>query len=188
MLRVTTFASALLAALGIVAVGAISVSAAGHEFVASKTGKTTSKGTTAQVFKTGAGTIECSTVTGSGEITATKSTVHKETLTYSGCEAFGFSNVTITSVKFEFSAEGSAKLEKSVTIRPEGAGCEVIIPAQTVNSVAYNNEPGGKLLATASMSKIHSKGTGGSCGGENTEGSYSGKMLATLESGTLEWK
>jgi hypothetical protein len=127
-------------------------------------------------------------VAGSGEIAATKSTVHKEALTYSGCEAFGFSKVTITAVKFEFSAEGSAKLEKSVTITPEGAGCSLVIPAQTVSSLAYNNESGGKLLATASMSKIHSKGTGGVCGGENTEGSYSGKILATLEGGTLEWK
>jgi hypothetical protein len=75
------------------------------------------------------------------------------------CEAFGFSGVTISGVKFEFSAEGSARLEKSVTIHPEGAGCEVIIPAQTMNNVAYNNETGGKLLATASITKIHSKGS-----------------------------
>jgi hypothetical protein len=188
MLRVTTFASALLAALGIIAVGAISVSASGHEFVASKTGKTTSKHTTVQIFKTGAGTIECSAVTGSGEVTATKSTVHKETLTFSGCEAFGFSSVTITAAKFESSADGTAKLEKSVTITPEGSGCEVIIPAQTVGNVGYTNEPGGKMLASATISKIHSKGTGGTCGGENTEGTYSGKTLATLEGGTVEWK
>jgi hypothetical protein len=188
MLRVTTFASAMLAALGIIALGAISVSASGHEFLASRTGRTTSKGTTVQVFTVGAGTIECSTVAGSGEVTATKSTVHRESLTYSGCEAFGFSRVNITPVKFEFSANGSAKLEKGVTITPEGAGCDVLIPAQTVTNLTYTNEPEGRLLASASVGGIRSKGTGGACGGESTEGSYSGKLLASLEGGTVEWK
>lgn len=187
MLRAITFASALFAALGIVAVGAISVSASGHEFVASKTGKVTSKASTAQVFKTGAGTIECNSVTGSGEITALKSTVHKEALTYSECEAFGFI-VSISTVKFEFGADGTAKLEKAVTMTPEGAGCSVTIPAQTLSAVTYSNEAGGKLKASATMTHIHSKGSGGTCGGENTEGSYTGKVLATPESGTVEWK
>jgi len=187
MLRITTLGLALLAVLGVVAVGAVSVSASGHEFIASGTGKTTSKGTS-QVFKTGAGTIECSTVTGTGEVTATKSATHKETLTYSGCEAFGFAKVTITPAHFEFNANGPAKLEKAVTITPEGAGCEVIMPAQTFKSVTYSSETGGTLKAEAVVTKIHSEGTGSPCGGENTEGSYTGTMSAALEGGTLSWK
>ena len=186
-LRVTTFASALLAALGIVAVGALSVSASGHEFVADKTGKTTSKGSNLQVFTTAGGAIECTTVTGSGSITETKSVAHKETLTYSGCEAFG-AKAAVPSIHFEFGAGGSARLEKAVTIKPEGAGCEVTVPAQTVEGVTYTNEAGGKLKALANVSKVRSKGTGGACGGESSEGTYKGTITATLEGGAIEWR
>ena len=188
MRRIALGLALTMALFGLVAVGAISVSAAGHEFIASKTGKTTSKGTNVQVFKTGAGTIECSTVSGSGEITETKSVTHKESLVYSNCEAFGFTKVAITAVNFEFNANGAARLEKAVTVTPEGSGCNVVIPAQTVEAVTYTNETGGKLGAEAVITKIHSKGSGAPCGGENTEGTYSGKMVATLEGGTVEWK
>jgi hypothetical protein len=187
MLRVTMFASALLAALGTVAVGAITVSASGHEFVAGKTGKTTSRGTGPQVFTTTAGSIECSTVTGSGSVTETKSAVHKETLTYSGCEAFG-GRASVGSLHFEFNAGGSARLEKSVAVKAEGAGCEVTVPAQTVQGVGYANEAGGKLKAVAEVTGIHSKGSGGACGGESSEGTYKGTMSATLEGSTIEWR
>ena len=49
------FGVILLSATTLVSVSAVSVSANGHEFKANKTGKTKSKGTNAQVFKTGAG-------------------------------------------------------------------------------------------------------------------------------------
>ena len=89
MQRITVFWVVLLSAFSIAGVSAVSVSANGHEFIASKTGKTKSKGTNTQTFKTGAGTIECSTVTGTGEMTETKSVTHKEVLTFSGCTGFG---------------------------------------------------------------------------------------------------
>lgn len=187
MARIAKLGLALAAVLAVIGVGAVPVSAVEHEFVASKTGKTSSVWKNVQVFKTGAGTIECSKVTGTGEITALKSSVHKETLTYTECIAFGFPKVLVTPAHFEFNANGSAKLEKSVTVTPEGSGCEVVIPAQTVESIGYTNESG-KLGAEAVVFNIVSKGTGGVCGAENKEGTYTGKILATLEGGTLEWK
>jgi hypothetical protein len=190
MQRITMSGLALLAALAIVGTSAVSVSASGHEFVANKTGKTKGKQTNAQVFKTSAGTLECANVSSTGEVTALKSAVHKETLTYSGCSAFGYPKVKITAVNFEYNANGSAKLENTVTITPEGSGCKITIPAQTVEEVAYSNEPAGQITATANALNIHSKGNGGGvCGtGENTEGSYSGSIDAELEHGTVEWK
>jgi hypothetical protein len=187
MQRITLFWVVLVSGFAIAGVSAVSVSANGHEFIVSKTGKTKSKGTsTSQLFKTGAGTIECSSVTGTGEMKETSSVTHKEVLTYSGCVGFGMA-ITLTPAHFEFNANGSAKLEKTVYVTPEGAGCEVLIEPQTLESLSYSNSSG-KVSATATVSKIHSKGTGGDCGGENTEGTYTGKIQGEVEGGTVEWK
>jgi hypothetical protein len=188
MQRLTILGMVLLAALAVIGVETASVSASGHEFIASKTGKTKSKETDAQIFKTGAGTLECTTVTGTGEIKEGKSLAHKEVYTYSGCSAFG-SKVKVTAAHFEFSAEGPVKLENEVTITPTNGECETVIEPQTLEHANYEDKSGGKVEAHATATGIHSKGTGGSCGsGENTEGSYSGAVLGELEGGTLEWK
>jgi len=176
----------LLSAFTLTGVGAVSVSASGHEFITSTTGKTKSKGTNVQRFKTGAGTIECTAVTGTGEVKETKMVGHKEVLTYSGCSGFGV-NLKVTPAHFEFNANGFAKLEKQVVISSESLTCEVLIEPQTLETVSYANESG-KVKATATVTKIHSIGTGGMCGSENTEGTYSGSILGELEGGTVEWK
>ena len=176
----------LLSAFTLAGVSAVSVSASGHEFIASKTGKTKSKGTNAQIFKTGAGTIECTTVTGTGEMKETKTVTHKEVLTYSGCIGFGVS-ITVTPADFEYNANGSARLENTVEVSSESLGCEVLIEPQTLNTISYANSSG-KLMAAANVSKIHSQGTGGMCGGKNTEGSYTGSIQGEVEGGSLEWK
>jgi hypothetical protein len=186
MQRITMFGLALLAALAVAAVGAASVSATGHEFIASKTGKTKGKNTNNQVFTSALGTIECTTASGTGEIKSVASTTHKETITFSGCTDMS-AVVKVTAAHFEFSAEGSAKLEKRVTMTPEGMSCEVLIEPQTVSGVTYSNGSG-KITAEASASHIVSKGTGGVCGGEDTEGTYAGKVSGELEGGTVEWK
>jgi hypothetical protein len=187
MRRIVILGVAMVAAFAVVAVDAISVSASGDEFVASKVGKIKSKGG-AQKFKTSAGTIECTEVTGSSEVTELKSVTHKEVLTFVNCTGFG-STVVISNAHLELNANGSAKLEKRVTLKPEGAGCEVLIEPQTLESFGYSNAAGGKVDVEPSASKIHSKGTGGACGsGENTEGTYSGTIVSELESGTVEWK
>jgi hypothetical protein len=186
--RVIKFGLVLIAALGVAGVSAVSVSANGHEFYASKTGKTKSKQTDAQVFKTGAGTLECTEVVGSGTMTEGLSTAHKEVFTYSGCTAFG-TKVKVSAAHFEFNANGPVKLESEVTIIPTKEECEVVIPAQTLEKATYENKSGGKVQAEATAVGIRSKGTGGSCGStENLEGSYSGAALGELEGGTLEWK
>ncbi len=188
MHRVIKFGLVLIAALGVAGVSAVSVSASGHEFYASKAGKTKSKSTDAQVFKTGAGTLECTEVVGSGTMAAGLSTAHKEVFTYSGCTAFG-GKVKVSAAHFEFNANGPVKLENEVIIEPGNEECEVVIPSQTLEKATYENKSGGKVQAEASATKIRSKGTGGSCGStENLEGSYNGAALGELEGGTLEWK
>src|ERR1700723_2459980 len=124
MRRIVILGVAMVAAFAVVAVDAISVSASGDEFVASKVGKIKSKGA-AQKFKTSAGTIECTEVTGSSEVVSgeLKSVTHKEVLTFVNCTGFG-SSVAVTAAHLELNANGSAKLEKRVTLAPEGLGCD----------------------------------------------------------------
>jgi hypothetical protein len=187
MKRIVLLGVALLVAFSVVAVDAISVSASGSEFAANKTGKIKSKQMNVQMFKTSAGTIECKEVSGSSETTELKSVTHKEVLTFNNCTGFG-GNVTISVADVELNANESAKLEKRVTIKPEGAGCEVRIEPQSFVGISFSNAAGGKITVELNMSAIHSKGTGGECGGENTEGSYSGKVVSELEGGAIEWK
>lgn|ERR1700722_400044 len=188
MRRIVILGVAMVAAFAVVAVDAISVSASGDEFVSSKAGKIKSKGG-AQTFKTSAGTIECSEVTGSSEVLSgeLKSVTHKEVLTFINCSGFG-DPVAISTAHLELNANGSAKLEKKVTLKPEGAGCEVLIEAQSLSGFGYSNAAGGKVDVEPAVTSIHSKGTGGLCGAENNEGSYSGTIVSSLEGGTVEWK
>jgi hypothetical protein len=186
MKRIAMLGVALLAMFGIVAANAVQVSASGHEFIASKTGKTKSKQTDSQVFKTSAGTLECSKVSGTGEMKEGKSTAHKEVFTYSGCSASG-SKATMSPGYFEFTANGPVKLEKGITIVIGEAECEMVLEPQTVEGATYTNKSG-KLEAEAVAFKIKSVGYGNGCGGSSTEGSYNGSVLGELEGGTVEWK
>jgi len=187
MRYVTLIGVASLAAAAIAGADAGSVSATGHEFDASKTTKVTIKSSGNQVFSTGAGTIECTSASGTGEVTAGKVEKEREVITYGGCIGFD-ANITISAVHFEFNANGPTKIEKNVTVTPEDAGCNVTIPAQTVSTVDYSNASG-KVEASAAISKIHSYGNGGNCGTEEeTNGTYSGDTVATPESGTLKWE
>jgi hypothetical protein len=180
------FGVVLLAAFLLVGVGAVSVSASGDEFVTSTTGKTKGKGTNVQKLKMGSSTIECTTVTGAGEVKTTKMVAHKEVLTYSGCSGFGVS-IKVSSAHFEFNANGSAKLENQVVVSSESLSCEVLIEPQTLNGLGYANSSG-KVTATASVTGIHYIPTGGVCGSkEGTSGSYTGSIQGELEGGTVEW-
>jgi hypothetical protein len=186
MKRIAMLGMALLAVVAIGGANAISVSASGHEFGASTSGKTVGHGTSMQRFKTSAGTIECETVTGSGTISAGKAATHKEVLDFGECTGFG-KPISVSPADFEFNANGPAKLEKEVKVTSPTLGCELIIEAQTVESLSYETASGGKLVSKASIGKVKAKGTGGVCGGA-TEASYTGTIEAELEGGTLEWK
>jgi len=185
MRRISMFGTALLTAFAIVGVSAVSVSASGREFSASKFGKTVSRGLNAQVFKTAAGTIECTAVFGTGEVTELKSVTRKEVITYSGCTGFGVV-IKVSPVHFEFNANGSARIEEAVTLSSESLTCEVRIEPQTLESLSYKNSSG-TVKVSANVTGVRSVPSGGVCGShESTEGSYTGKIQAELEGGTVE--
>jgi len=190
MRRIKFLAVAVVAALCMSVVAVASASA--HEFVASKAGKTKSTALTTQVFNTGAGEVTCTKLSGKGEVTEAelKSETHKETVSYSGCTAFGFVKVKITAAKYDFNANGTVLLENEVTITPEGANCTVkVTKGQNLSAVSFANEAG-KIKEISEVTGIHSVSSGGACGekGEHTNGTYKGTASTELEGGTIEWK
>lgn len=183
--RIMLLAMVLLGAAAIAGASAISVSAQSHEFIASKTGKTKSKAVGAQIIRFGSQAVECTESSGTGEVTATSSTTHKEAIDFGNCNGLG-GTVTISTADFEFNADGQAKLENRVTITVTGADCEVIAEPQTDQSLTYTTS-GSDLKSEANIKGIALKGSGGECGG-NKEAKYTGTMEAELEGGTLSWK
>jgi hypothetical protein len=180
--------------------GLASASALAHEFEASKTGTATDVGTSTQVFKDepSAVAVECKKLTSTEKITKTKAKTQKASVKYTECTAFGFP-ATISEAKYEFSAEGSVKVENKITVEVPGAKCKVTV-SPTGNSklktITYTNKESGtghgKVEVKASVSKINSevKGGAGLCGkeGKLKEGSYTGSALVSLAGGEVKWK
>lgn len=186
--RIGIAATSMVVALGIWAAAAMPASA--REFAASKAGKTSSTATTNQIFNTGSGSFECSKAVGNGEVKEgeLRSEIRKEAITYSQCAFFGFVKVKFNAWHWKFDADGTGELEDEVTFTPEGAGCTIKFPGkQVLKSVIYANEEGG-IHHTFELEGLHSRGSGGSCGGENVNGTLEGTLLSKLEGGTLEWR
>jgi hypothetical protein len=186
MQRIKIIGLTMLATVAIVCVGAVSVSASGSEFVASKKGKVKDKQTETQVFNTSGGAIECAEVSGSGEVKETTFVTIKETINYKACSGFG-NAVKISTANLEFNANGTAKIEKNIIVKVEGSsGCEAVIEPQTLEKIVYSNTPTNDITATAKVKVIKVKGSSNAC--EVGEASYTGGIASELENGTLEWK
>jgi hypothetical protein len=178
-----TLGLALLAASALAAT--FSASAFGHEFVVSKLGKLAGVQLGEQDFTvSGIGHVDCTEASGQGEATALKFLTFKEIITYSHCND---GNVTISPVHFEFNGNGNALIEKTATVEEVGAGCEVLLRKQTLEGFEFENSSG-KVTMAANFHGLHSAGTGGICGGEDTEGTYAGTLSISLVGGTIEWK
>jgi hypothetical protein len=198
MTRIKLVGSAILALLVLCAVATASASA--HEFEASKLGTATDKGTTVQVFKDEpkAAAVECKKTESTEKITALKAKTQKASVKYTECTAFGFA-AKISEAKYEFNAEGSVKVENTITVEVPLAGCKVVVGPtgnSALKTITYTNkEPGtghGKVEVKGKVSKINSevKGGKGLCGkeGKLKEGTYTGNALVTLAGGEVKFK
>ena len=120
----------------------VSVSATGDEFFASKAGKTKGKETRqTEVSKQALARSNARNHPGLATIKARSSATHKEVLPSTVCAALA--RRKISAAHFEFSAEGSAKLEKpSPIVADEGLRCELLIEPQTVEAPHIRKHPG----------------------------------------------
>jgi ABC-type transport system substrate-binding protein len=170
------------------AFSAVSVAnASASTFKSSSTGTLKGAQTSNQVFNTGFGTVSCTTATSSGTVTSTVTAEQEVGVKYSGCTAFGFIGAEISEAKYLFNANGTVKVLNTITIKVPGAGCSVTVsPQGPLSSITYTNKSG-KIEESTKVSGIKSKGSGGLCGGENSNGTYTGSNLIELVGGTTEW-
>jgi hypothetical protein len=191
MNRIRISGLAIFAVLTLGVVGVASASA--HEFIAKPVkGKVEGVQKGNQVFTLNAGKITCTKLTATGEVMAEISKVTKETFNYSGCLAFGFEAI-VSEVKFEFNAEGTVKLENTVTIEVPSAGCHVTLASagnEKLSSISYANKGTTELEVSATAKSIHYEASGGTCGAKSkeTNGEYNGKSAVKVKEGSLQFK
>lgn len=178
---------ALLAAM--MAIGAASASAEPlfHSEVEHTIGDGEQTGSN-MVFSVNAGTITCSTVTGSGTMVGKTFKEATATPTFSGCTAFGFVNATVDtngcSNVITADIEVHLVCPAGKTMQVTAFNCWISIPPQSATSVEYVNTGSGSsrtILARESGTGIHytqtSKSFPGCSNGTFTNGTATGEIL-----------
>ena len=141
-------------------------------------------------FKTGAGTVECESATGHGQITEKLAEVQLVLLLYGTCKITEPINAsaTVTAADYLFNANGSVILDNTVTIT--GGGCTITVAPQTLSGITYANLAGPpmELSVTANVTNIHYVVSGTFCiakKGLATDGTYTGTELVREDGGDI---
>jgi hypothetical protein len=161
----------------IVLVGALALSAAAQGFTVTKLGKGKMVASSAQLFKTTAGTIECKKASAGLEfIVHTFEALEAPKLQYSECTGLG-TTASVTPASESFNQLGSMQLTKTMTIEPEAAGCSFVFERATEETVSYSINAGGRLVLDLDVSGLPYSATGGECGGSG-KAKYTGVLEA----------
>jgi hypothetical protein len=166
---------------------ASTASASAASFLSSAKAKLESLNVATQVFETEAGTTECTEANiTAGESTGLEASAQKATIEYKKCTAFGFIEVTITPAEYDFHSNGEVSIEKLISIKT--TGCEVSVPAQTVEKVDYATS-GNNILLEPLVTGILYTASGGSCRktGEFKNGTYKGHSEVMIPNGKLSF-
>jgi len=179
----------LVAVFALCAIGAANASAA--QFTASATGTLSGKALETQTFTTNGGTVNCSTAATSGAVEKTADTQQHVTVTYSGCNAFGFATVHITPATYQFTSNGQVHIKNTISITPTLFGaslCTTTVTPQTVGTVDFANSGASNVKVTPTVTGIAYHSTGGSCGAAGVNGTYKGaNEVNRVGGGTLRF-
>jgi hypothetical protein len=174
----------LVAVVALCAVGVANASAA--EFTASATGEIEGHATANQVFTTNGGTVTCTKAAITGKIEKTADTQQAAIVNLSGCTAFGFATVDISSEKYLFTAFGPVHILETITVTPTLFGaslCTMTIPKQTVSAVDFANSGIANITENPTITGIVYTSTGGSCGSSGSNGTYTGSSEINRKGG-----
>jgi hypothetical protein len=175
-----------LALVAVLAMGALSASAASAEnFHSESATDTVIKGSQVgqDVFVFNAGTVKCNEATYAGEQKGATATSVKVTPTYTECTAFGFVNTKIDSAQctYEFSSDNNNVVISCPSAEPltvTAFNCWVALHSQTLGGISYNNTGAGNSRdidlgtnVTGISYSQHSKAFPG-CNNNKTEQSY----------------
>lgn len=178
--------------LGIVAVLVFSIgmtaSASASGFLATAKEKLLSAKVATQVFKTENGTVECAEakIEGGESSTGAEAAAQLAFIEYGKCTAFGFVVAKITLADFLFENTGEVEQDNLVKITLSGSSCETSVPAQTVSTVAYDNNGKNILLLPNVLGIVY---TASSCthNGLFSNGTYTGNSETMIANGTLSF-
>ncbi len=169
----------------------VATGASAHEFEASTTGLLLAKAHSSQLFKFPAGEVVCTTLVGHGKVVELKPKKQVATVSYTNCStALGTVSEPINA-EYEFDAEGSVSILKTVKVIITSAGlkCEVsVLPQSGLTAISYSNT-GKEILLSSNVKSIKSNGGGALCNWTNdATGIYTGSALVSLDGGTISWK
>jgi hypothetical protein len=147
----------------------------------------------AHKFKTSAGTVECTSANGEGAITEKLAEVQLVLVTYANCTVTEpiKSGATVSPADYLFNANGTVKLDNTVTIKPSPEICKITVGPQSLTGITYANIAGPpmEIEVKANVSAIHYSISGGAgfCGAEgaHTDGTYSGTEKAKEDGGEI---
>jgi hypothetical protein len=176
----------------LLAVTAASVSnASAGTFTASATGELTGKARTTQVFSFGANVVKCTTAPTSGAITSTSSTAMHFTVKYSGCTGtilgFPASSVEVSAATWNITANGTAHLMNTITVKIPLLECHFTMKPQSVNLVNFTNNTGRLLLLFQLAQILYT--SSGLCGeSSSSNGTFYGELeLERVGGGTISF-
>jgi len=149
-----------------------------------------------QLFKTPAGTVECTKLATIPPDTQNnlRASLLLIGVQYSGCHAFGL-KATVDPFRYIIHADGTVTIDSTVLILAEKE-CVVTVPATAANqhlgTITFdNNNPNGTVLLLANVTGITSSGTGGPSGicefASNNIGTYTGNVLVSEHGGSISW-
>ena len=145
------------------------------------------------MFTTNGGTSTCTNAATSGTIAKTADTQQHVTVNYSGCTAFGFATVDVSSTTLLFTS-GTGKnlhLENAFKITPTFFGasvCTVLVGPQTVGTVDYVNASSSTVRLHFTVSGITYASSGGACGTSDFNGTLTGSIeLSRVGGGTFQY-
>ena len=182
------FGAVLFAGLALSASAVSGVSA--HEFEASSSGLWTIKAHSQQLFRFPKLHFVCG-VLGHSKA-ALKTLTQLVTVQYKGCSTSSGTVQEPITAEYEFSADGTVAIKKTVivTVKATGLECKVTIPVQSgLGTITYTNiNSETEILFSSNVTGITSTGAGSLCTyGTDKTGNYTGSMLVALVGGSLKW-
>lgn len=144
----------------------------------------------AHKFKTKAGTVECETANGEGEIKAKLTELQLVLVEYNSCKITEPVNAsaTVSLADYLFHTNGKVTLDNLVLIK--GGGCTIDVPPQILGGITYGDISGPpmEIEVKANTTGIHYEVSGIFCIAEHgsfTDGTYTGTEKAKEDGGEI---
>ena len=176
--------------LAFCAIGAATASAS--TFTVSATGELSGKALETQTFAFNGGTVKCSGADTTGTVSSSSFTELVLETQFTGCTAFGVASVHLSKFSYDATSNGTVHILKPMTITVTKTlftgHCTATVAAQTVGTDDFANLIAGNMKVVPTIANIKYSSTGGVCGTEGENGTFSGASeIQRVGGGTIAW-